>query len=251
MSALRSKNLKKLFVFSKEIPVTTEKLKKVGISSSLARKYKESEWIESIGTGAFKFPGSSLTIEGLLHALQEDLALNIYAGAKTALELAGVRHYYREMEKKYLFTDRKTNLPLWVKHYQWGGDLRLIRSSKWNRETFLFSPGTKDFDFYIASKELAILQQIELINRGESFLETARLFEILDSLNVDLVNEMLREASVKTKRIILFLTDFYDHPWKTSLNRDIIMPLNSVITIEKGGKYLKDYRLVIPGGFDV
>ena len=251
MSTLRSENLKKLFLFNREIPITTTKLKKNGISPSLARKYKESGWIESIGTGAFKFPGAALTIEGVLHALQEDLSLNIYAGAKTALELSGVRHFYRERDKIYLFADIKTNLPLWVKSYPWGRDIQVVRSVKWNKKKFLFNPGTKDFDFFVASRELAILEQIELINRGEHFLETAQLFEILDSLNPELMNEMLKEASVKGKRIFSFLANYYNHSWKKSLNRRIIATGDSVITVEKGGKYIKDYHLVIPGGFGV
>jgi hypothetical protein len=186
-----------------------------------------------------------------LHALQTDLSLNIYAGAKTALELSGIRHFYREKDKVYLFAEKKTNLPLWVKRYPWGRDIQPVSSTKWNKKKFLFNPGTKEYDFSIASKELAILEQIELINRGESFLETAQLFEILDSLDTELINEMLKEASIKVKRIFLFLADYYNHSWKKSLNRRVIAPGNSVITVEKGGKYLKDYHLVIPGGFGV
>jgi hypothetical protein len=52
----------------------------MGISPLLARNYKESGWIESIGFGAYKVPDSDLSIEGFLHCLQKDLLLNLHAG---------------------------------------------------------------------------------------------------------------------------------------------------------------------------
>ncbi len=250
MSTTRPTFLKNLLQLNKEIPVTTEKLKRMGISPFLARKYKENKWLESIGVGAYKFPGTQLTIEGLLHSIQKDLSLPIYAGAKTALEMAGIRHYYREKEKVYLFSDRKSNLPLWIKNYPWDRDMIPIKTSKWNKKEYMYNPGTKEFDFFIASKELAILQQIELINRGERFEETAQLFELLDSLDPERLNELLTEASIKVKRIFLFLADHYNHPWRKNIQPDVIDSGRSIITIEKRGKYLKNFHLVIPGGFN-
>jgi len=251
MNTTRPTYLKNLLQINREIPITTEKLKQMGISSFLARNYKETGWLESIGVGAYMFPGAQLTIEGLLHAIQKDLSLDVHAGAKTALEMAGIRQYYREKEKVYLFSDRKSNLPLWVKNYKSERAIVSIKTSKWNKKDYLYNPGTREFDFFIASKELAILQQIELINRGESFEETAQLFEMLDSLDPRRLNELLTEASIKAKRIFLFLADFYNHPWKKNISPGVISSGSSVITITKKGKYLRKYHLVIPGGFNV
>jgi hypothetical protein len=249
MGTKRKQNLKKLLQFNHEIPITTSKLKKIGVSSSLARKYKKSGWLESIGFGAYKLPDSEISIEGFLNCLQTDLLLNLHAGAKTALEMTGIRHFYREKEKVYFFIESQRNVPLWVKRYH--QDIKIIRTSKWNQKKFLYNPGTKKFDFFIATRELAIFEQIELINRGESFEETAQLFELLNSLSHELLNELLKEASVKTKRIFAFLTDYYNHPWAKGIDKNYIASGQSEITIEKGGKYLKDYRLVVPGAFNV
>jgi hypothetical protein len=238
-------------LLNKEVPITTQKLNRLGISSSLARKYKESGWIESIGVGAFKFPDAPITLEGTLHALQIDMSLDLHAGAKTALEMAGIRQYYRERERVYMFSDSKTTLPSWVRHLQWGKDIHFIKSSKWKGKQLLFNPNTKEFDFFIATRELAIVQQIELIGRGESFDETAQLFEILDSLNPELINEILVKASFKAKRIFFFFFDLFDPPWKKEVDPGILNSGHSIITVEKGGKYLKNYNLVIPRGFHV
>ncbi|MGD2088173.1 MAG: type IV toxin-antitoxin system AbiEi family antitoxin domain-containing protein [Candidatus Aminicenantes bacterium] len=249
MSTKKEQNLKRLLRANREVPITTVKLKKMGISPFLARRYKESGWIESIGFGAYKFPGFDISIEGLLHCLQFDLMLNLHASAKTALEMAGIRHYYREKERMYLFIEGKSNVPLWVKNYH--NYAKIIRSSKWNQKKFLHNPGTKEYDFFIATKELAIFEQIELINRGENFEETALLFELLTSLNPELINELLKEASLKTKRIFAFLADSYNHPWVKDINKELLDSGQSEISIEKGGKYVKDYHLVIPGNFNV
>ncbi len=251
MSTTRAKYLKNLLLFNKEIPITTEKLKQSGISPFLARKYKDSGWLESIGTGAFKFPSAALTIEGLLHALQVDLGLPVFAGAKTALEMAGIRHFYRRHEKVYLYTNRKTNLPAWVKRYPWGKELMVKKTEKWINKDYMVNPGSKEFDWFIASKELAIVQLIELVNQGETFTETAEIFELMDSLNPATLNTLLPTASKKAKRIFLFLIEQYKHPWGKHIKRSLLQEKKSVITIEKAGKYLKNYNMVIPGDFSV
>ena len=251
MSIVRTQKLKNLLQLNREIPLTTQEMKKMGVNNTLIQRYKESNWIESIGRGAYKFPEAELSFEGIMYSLQTDLSLNVYPGAKTALEMAGIRQYYREKEKVYLFTDSKTNMPLWARNYRYERDLRVIRSSKWNKKEFLFNPNTKGFEFFIASKELAIVQQIELVGRGESFEETAQLFELLDSMDPDLLNKVLKKASKRSRRIFAFFCDFYKHPWNKHISKKILNSGNSVITIEKGGRYLSQYKLIIPESFNV
>ena len=251
MSVVKPQKLKKLLQLNREIPLTTQKLKNMGVNNTLIQRYKESNWIESIGRGAYKFPEAELSFEGMIHSLQMDLSLNVHPGAKTALEMAGIRQYYREKEKIYLFTNSKTNLPLWAGNYRYERELRIIRSSKWNDKECLVNPNTKDFEFFIASKELAIIQQIELVGRGESFEETAQLFELLDSMDPDLLKKVLKKASIRSRRIFKFFSDFYKHPWNKHINKKILDSGNSVITVEKGGRYLSQYKLVIPESFNV
>ncbi|MEN8155281.1 MAG: type IV toxin-antitoxin system AbiEi family antitoxin domain-containing protein [Acidobacteriota bacterium] len=251
MSVVKPQKLKKLLQLNREIPLTTQKLKNMGVNNTLIQRYKESNWIESIGRGAYKFPEAELSFEGMMHSLQTDLSLHVYPGAKTALEMAGIRQYYREKEKIYLFIDSKTNLPLWAGNYRYERELRVIKSSKWDDKEFLVNPNTKGFEFFIASKELAIVQQIELVGKGESFEETAQLFELLDSMDPDLLKKILKNASKRSRRIFKFFSDFYRHPWNKHISKKVLDSGNSVITIEKGGKYLSQYKLVIPEGFNV
>lgn len=251
MSAVRNKKLKKLLQLNREIPLTTQRLKNMEVNPTLIQKYKESGWIKSIGRGAYQFPEAELSFEGIIHSLQKDLSLPVYPGAKTALEMAGVRQYYREKEKIYLYTDGKTNVPLWAGNYKYGRELRVIKSTRWDDREFQVNPNTKSFEFFIASKELAILQQIELVGRGESFEETAQLFELLDSMDPDLLKKVLKKASKRTRRIFAFFSDLFKHPWKKHISKKILDSGDSVITVEKGGRYMSQYNLVIPENFNV
>jgi hypothetical protein len=251
MSVVRTRKLKQLLQLNREIPLTTQKLKNMGINHTLIQRYKGSNWIKSIGRGACQFPEAELSFEGIIHSLQKDLSLHIYPGAKTALEMAGIRQYYREKEKIYLYTDNKTNLPLWAANYNYERELRIIKSTRWNDRAFLVNPNTRSFQFFVASKELAIIQQIELVGRGEGFEETAQLFELLDSMDPDLLNQILKKASQRIRRIFKFFSDLYRHPWNKHLSKKTLNSGDSVITVEKGGRYLSQYKLIIPENFNV
>jgi hypothetical protein len=251
MSSTRGNYLKKLLNFNREIPLTTSEMKKVGISSFLACKYKNSGWLESIGVGAFKFPNSDLSVEGLLHSLQVDLSLKAHLGAKSSLDMVGVRQFYRRNKKFYLFIETSNKLPKWVMNYKWNGFIKPIRTLRLSESEFLYNPEIKSFDFFISKRELAILEQIDLINKGETFEETAQLFELLPSLNPDLLNILLKSFSVKVKRIFFFLSEYFNHPWINEIDRKYFSVSNTIVSIQKNGKFLKKYNLIIPREFNV
>jgi hypothetical protein len=64
-----------------------------GFSPSLIRGYRQHNWLQSIGRGAFVKVGDRLDWVGAVWALQHQLGLSIHAGGKTALELAGYAHF--------------------------------------------------------------------------------------------------------------------------------------------------------------
>src|SRR3989344_5475419 len=68
-------------------------LKKMGISQQLTYRYEQSGWLESIGHGAFKWQDDSISWQGALVALQQQMNLKIYCAAKSALEELGEAHF--------------------------------------------------------------------------------------------------------------------------------------------------------------
>lgn len=56
-----------------------------GYSLDLQRQYRNSNWLESVGSGAMKRTGDKVQLEGVLYALQEQLGMHIHLGSKSAL----------------------------------------------------------------------------------------------------------------------------------------------------------------------
>ena len=77
----------------KSVVATSQWLNQEGLDKRSAYKYeKQSNWLESIGIGAYKRYGDAITWQGGIHAIQKQLGLDIHVGAKTALELQGKAH---------------------------------------------------------------------------------------------------------------------------------------------------------------
>ena len=70
-------------------------LKQRGISGQLLNRYKQSGWIQSVGSGAVKRVGDHVGYQGALYALQFQRNSSIHVGGKSALELQGRLHYLK------------------------------------------------------------------------------------------------------------------------------------------------------------
>lgn len=70
-------------------------LKQNGISRDLQHYYLKSNWLESLGTGAFKRPHDEITWESALSSVQVQSDISVHVGALTALTKQGLSHYLR------------------------------------------------------------------------------------------------------------------------------------------------------------
>lgn len=68
-------------------------LTKNGFSTQLLNRYKKSNWLYSIGTGAWMRVGEKPAYEGAIYAMQQQCESSIHLGGKTALSLLGKAHY--------------------------------------------------------------------------------------------------------------------------------------------------------------
>ena len=68
-------------------------LSQQGYSLDLQRRYRKSEWLESIGSGAMIRSGDEVGFEGAVYALQKQAGLTIHPGGITALSLLGRAHF--------------------------------------------------------------------------------------------------------------------------------------------------------------
>jgi hypothetical protein len=96
-------------------------LSKHGYSLGLLKRYRNSHWLESIGTGAMIRAGDSVSYEGALNALQNQTGSLIHPGGRTALALQGNAHYLELSTKRVvLFGGAEEKLPTWFKNHGWG-----------------------------------------------------------------------------------------------------------------------------------
>ena len=92
----------------------------MGLQFIVAKRYKKSGWLESIGTGALKRTGDDVAYYGGLYALQTQAGLSIHVGGRTALSRHG-RAQYIDMVVglAVLIGSKKEALPAWFKHKDW------------------------------------------------------------------------------------------------------------------------------------
>lgn len=69
---------------------------KQGYSHDLLRKYRESNWLTPIGSGAMIRTGEEVEYQGALNTLQEQSGLSVHLGGRTALSLLGRAQYMAE-----------------------------------------------------------------------------------------------------------------------------------------------------------
>ncbi len=71
-----------------------------GYSNDLQKRYRSSNWLESIGSGAMIRTGDGVTYEGAVYALQKQSGSTIHPAGRTALSFLGKTHYLELLEKK-------------------------------------------------------------------------------------------------------------------------------------------------------
>ena len=100
-----------------------------GYSLDLQKRYKKSNWLQSVGVGAVIRTGDNVDYHGGLYALQTQAKLSVHVGGRTALLLQGKGHYLEmDQTRVVLFGESREKLPSWFLHHNWGLGQHLIIS---------------------------------------------------------------------------------------------------------------------------
>jgi hypothetical protein len=230
--------------------ITTDWLRKQGISRQSVDSYKNSGWLEQISSGAYKRNGDSIEWQGGLYALQKLQNIAVNVGGRTALELQGYSHYIRKGDgrKVILWKAPKVRLPSWFLNYDWKVRLEVRSATLFDRKVNALSQTKVDnIEVEISSAERAILEHLYDVPKYEGIDEANYIMEGLTSLR-PLVMQKLLEAckSVKVKRLFLYLAEHHNHAWFKRLNSSSIDLGSGKREIVKGGKLDKKYMIVVP-----
>jgi hypothetical protein len=217
------------------------------ISRDLQKVYRKNGWFESVGAGALKRSSDQVSWQGGLYAIQQQAKLQIHAGALTALSLQGLAHYFRAEETVFLFSPRKTILPNWYAKHKWGQQVAHIKTSFLPSDLALTLHEEKTFSITISTPERAILECLYLAPQKLDLVECYHLMEGLSNLRPKVVQELLEKcASVKVKRLFLYMADKAQHQWLSFIDRKKIDIGKGDRSITKGGLYNSDFQISIP-----
>lgn len=228
------------------VVLTSKWLKQKGISTNLLKIYRKNHSIYSISRGAYVKINDIPTMEGAIFALQQD-EVNIHIGGQSALSrYHNVWHYLRKKQKCTLFSTKKSILPQWFK---------TAFLNEYTYCNYLFLPTDMGiehrdtglgFKILVSSPERAFLELLYSCPDDLSVQEAYEVLELLPTLRPQILQDLLNNcASIKVKRLFIYLSSKINHTWYEALDLKKIDLGTSVYKIDDNGKYVKEFNIIV------
>ena len=219
-----------------------------GYSLDLQKRYRTSNWLETIGKGAMIRSGDEVGYEGAIYALQKQLGATIHPGGKTALSILGKAHYLElDVTKVTLFGKTKEKLPIWFQKHNWGLKVDYYQSAFLPFELGLREVELKAFSIKISGAARAIMECLYLAPEKQPLLECYELMEGLNNLRPNLVQQLLEQSkSVKVNRLFMHMAEKAGHDWVQYLDLKTINLGHGKRSLVKAGVYVPKYQMTLP-----
>lgn len=219
-----------------------------GYSLELQKRYRQSRWFESIGTGAMIRTGAAVDWLGGVYALQSQLGLAFHPAAGTALALHGRAHYLKlSPRREHLFGIVGGRLPRWFLGRDWGVEVVCHRSGFLPPDLGLTEIDHKGFSVRVSSVARAMMECLYLAAQDQSLEEAAEVMEGLNHLRPQLVQSLLEACtSVKVKRLFLYLAERAGHDWLRWLDTSAVDLGAGKRSLAVPGVYVPAYRMTVP-----
>ena len=219
-----------------------------GFSTQLLNRYKKSNWLYSIGTGAWMRVGEEPTYEGAIYALQQQTKSSIHIGGKTALFLLGKAHYLELSTKQVvLFGGSEEKLPAWFTKYDWGLRVNYFSSSFLPPKVGLQTLEQRNFSLQISNPIRALLECLYLSPKKQELVECYEIMEGLNNLRPKQVQELLEQCtSIKVKRLFLYMAEKTKHEWFNYINQEKVDMGKGKRSLVKEGVYISKYAITVP-----
>ncbi len=223
-----------------------------GISYELQRRYRESSWLISIGTGVMVRVGSTPTIYAALSCFNAQMNKHLSIGAMSALEMAGYSHYIPMGKSSVVvFVPKKEWFPKWLEQYDWGTNLIKVSSEYFSHESGLVTYKQGEFDVLISSPERAFLECLYLVPKYYNLMDLYYVMEQLTTLRPPVLQTLLEDCkSVKVKRLFMYMAEKANHLWLHDLDLSRISLGSGKREVVKKGVFNKKYQITIPMELD-
>ena len=219
-----------------------------GYSHDLQQRYKKSNWLKSVGTGAFIRSNDKVGYEGALYALQEQNDFTIHPGGRTALSLLGKAHYLElSAGRIVLFGGRGEKLPTWFKNHDWGVKVDYHETSFLPSNLGLTKVELSNFSIKVSGAARAIMECLHLAPQKQELMECFQLMEGLNNLVPKQVQTLLKNCqSVKVKRLFLYMAEKAEHNWFKYIDLSNVDLGSGKRSVVKNGVYIDKYRITVP-----
>jgi hypothetical protein len=219
-----------------------------GFSTQLLNRYKKSNWLYSIGTGAWMRVGEKPSYEGALYALQQQNESSIHLGGKTALSLLGKAHYLElSTQQIIMFGGSKEKPPAWFSNYDWDVKVNYFSSSFLPATVGLQTLERSNFSLKISNPIRAIMECLYLAPRKQDLLECYEILQGLNNLSPQQVQDLLEQCtSIKVKRLFLYMAEKSNHDWFKYVETEKIDLGSGKRSLVKDGVYIAEYGITIP-----
>ena len=202
-----------------------------------------------VGRGAYRRFGPPLKWEHYVYSLQE-LGIDLHVGGRSALDILGYTHYLEMSGVKKIALYSETPLPNWItsieeivfEHHI----IHCFHSLDKNALT-IKSFGHWDWQLFISSVELALIELLCDVRDEADFLVVDKYFESATSLRPKLVNALLLQCTqIKAKRLFMWFAKRHNHAWVHELDTHTIDLGSGKRVIVKGGALDKEYQITVP-----
>lgn len=219
-----------------------------GYSADLQKRYRKSQWLQSIGTGAMIRTGDQVGYEGAIYALQQQSGLTVHPAGRTALSFLGKTHYLELSAKKaVVFGAAGELLPTWFQKHNWNISIDYHRSSFLPPDIGLTEVELKNFKIKVSNAPRAVMECLYLTPQKQELVECYELLEGLNNLRPDQVQILLETCqSIKVKRLFLYLAEKTGHRWFQYLDLKHVDLGSGKRSIVKNGIYADKYRITVP-----
>jgi len=219
-----------------------------GYSPELLRKYRNSQWLASIGTGAMIRVNDQVDYLGAIFSLQQQLGLSIHPAAKTALALQGKAHFLDLTEQHaYVFGHSKESLPAWFIHYDWGVKIHYYTTSFLPEDEGMLFIEKNNYSLSVSDPARAFMECLYLTPQAQDLMECFHIMQGLNNLHPKKTQHLLEHCtSVKVKRLFLYLAERCGHAWFNHLDLKQIDLGKGNRSLVKNGMYIPKYKITVP-----
>jgi len=223
-------------------------LNEKGYSPALQQRYRNSNWLDSIGKGAMIRTGDKVGYEGAIYSLQQQSASTVHPAGRTALTLMGKSHYLELATTKVtVFSSKEDELPAWFKKHEWGVKVDYYSTSFLPANIGMVDIELKNFSIKISGAARAIMECLYLAPEHQELMECYEVMETLNSLLPNQVQQLLEKCeSIKVKRLFLYMAEKAAHSWFTYLDLKKVDLGQGKRSIVQNGVYIPKYQITVP-----